>query len=333
METVLKLTSLEEAYRAAHEDAIIVDRSNLGILKLTGKTRLDLIHRMSTQDIKDLSTGQGSATVLTTDIGRMVDRLLLYASNDAIYAVTGENNAENVARYLMRFVFFQDDFHVEDLSDETKILGVYGERAGDRLRDLFGDKVDLPLHHWRQVSISGPRSGDEQAVLYIHRTDPVAGDGYFLMYDADDEEAVQSTLNDADLRAVGASAFNYLRIESGLPRYGQEITDEYIPLEAGLWDDVSFSKGCYTGQEIIARMESRGRLAKQLVQLRAEQAVEQGAKIKAEGKTVGTVTSSGDGPAGPLALGYVKTRALQETPETTLNAGDVSLTVTAVLGR
>lgn len=333
METVVEPTSLEEAYRAAHEDAIIVDRSNLGILKLTGETRLDLIHRMSTQDIKDLSSGQGNATVLTTDIGRMVDRLLLYASSDAIYAVTGENNAENVARYLMRFVFFQDDFHVEDLSEETRILGVYGERAGDRLRALFGEAVDLPLHHWRQVPVSSARSGDEQATLYIHRTDPVAGDGYFLMFDVDDEEAVQAMLNDTDLTASGESAFDYLRIESGLPRYGQEITEEYIPLEAGLWDDVSFSKGCYTGQEIIARMESRGRLAKQLVHLQAEQTVERGADIEAGGKAVGSITSSGDGPAGPLALGYVKTRALQKTPETTLKAGEVSLKVKAAVGR
>lgn len=333
METVLEPTTLKEAYRAAHEDAVIVDRSNLGILKLTGETRLALIHRMSTQDVKDLASGQGSATVLTTDIGRMVDRLLLYTSSDAIYAVTGENNAENVARYLMRFVFFQDDFHVEDLSDETKILGVYGQRAGDRLRALFGDAVDLPLHHWRQVPSSSPRSGGEQATLYIHRTDPVAGDGYFLMFDADDEAAMQSMLNDADLTAIGESAFDYLRIESGLPRYGQEITEEYIPLEAGLWNDVSFSKGCYTGQEIIARMESRGRLAKQLVQLQPEQAVGRGAEIEAQGKAVGTITSSGDGPAGPLALGYVKTRALQETPETPLKAGEVPLRVKAVLGR
>lgn len=332
METILKPTSLEEAYRAAHEDAVIVDRSNLGMLKFTGETRVDLIHRMSTQDVQNLASSQGSATVLTTDIGRMVDRLLLYASSDAIYAVTGENNAENVARYLMGFVFFQDDFQVEDLSGETRILGVYGKRAGERLRALFGDAVDLPLHHWHQVPLSGAPSG-EQAALYVHRTDSVAGDGYFLMYQEADEEAAQSRLNDAGLTAAGEPAFDYLRIESGLPRYGQEITQDYIPLEAGLWDDVSFTKGCYTGQEIIARMESRGRVAKQLVQLRAEREVERGAEIQAEGKGVGTITSSGDGPAGPLALGYVKTRALQEAPETALKAGEISLKVTAVVGR
>lgn len=326
MVMVTEVASLAKAYEAAHEGAVVIDRSTLGMLKFTGETRLDLIQRMSTADVEDLGSGKGAATILTTDIGRMVDRLLLYASSDAVYALTGDNNADNVARYLMRFVFFQDDFHIEDLSDQTAILGVYGAEAEARLKDLFGDEAMLELHHWRQLAL-------DETTVYIHRTDSVAGDGYFVMCDTEDKEAVWARLLDGGVTPASDAAFEYLRIESGLPRFGREITDDYIPLEAGLWSDVSFAKGCYIGQEIIARMESRGRLAKQLVQLRSEAAVASGEDVQANGRAVGTITSAADGPAGPLALAYVKTRALGDDENANLQVGESTVTVTDTVRR
>lgn len=309
--------SLERAYEAAHDDAIVVDRSDLGLLKFTGETRLDLIHRMSTQAVNDLPSGAGAATILTTDIGRMIDRLLLYASSDAVYALTGEGNADSIARYLLRFVFFTDDFHLEDLSAETAVFGVYGTAAAERLRPLFGGAVELPLHHWRQLLL-------DDTTVYLHRTDPLAGGGYFVIGDTAGAEIIWQTLVEAGITPAGSEAFDYLRIESGLPRFGREITQEYIPLEANLWTDVSFNKGCYTGQEVIARMESRGRLAKQLVRLHPEAPVTAGMEIVSGGRTAGTVTSAATGPAGPLALGYLKTRLLND-PEASFMAGDVVL--------
>jgi folate-binding protein YgfZ len=152
--------------------------------------------------------------------------------------------------------------------------------------------------------------GDSEVT--IHRTDPIAGHGYFVMCDAKNKELVQETLVDSGLISASDDAFEYLRIESRRPRYGRELTLDYIPLETGLWDDVSFNKGCYTGQEIIARMESRGRLAKKLVLLQIEQLVEPGTSLHSGGKNVGTITSIAEGPAGTLSLGYVKTKAIED---------------------
>lgn len=314
--------SRDEAIVAAQTAAIVVDRSNLGLLKFTGETRLDLIHRMSTQDVNPLRSGQGAATVLTSDIGRIIDRLLLYVVDDAVYAVTGENNADNIARYLMRFVFFNDDFHITDLSDETAVLGVYGAQAGSRLSALFGTPVeDLPRHHWQEVSWNN-------RTLTVHRTDPVADDGYLVMCPAADKDAVWQEMVAQGLVPAGEEAFDYLRIASGLPRFGRELTADYIPLEANLWDDVSFSKGCYIGQEIIARMESRGRLAKKLVRLRPEGWVEPGSEITAGTRKAGTITSIAEGPDGLRALGYVKTAVLEsEESIETLRAVDNSIAI------
>jgi tRNA-modifying protein YgfZ len=320
MMTMTKSISPED-YAAAHETAVLVNHDRRGMLYLTGQTRLDLIHRMSTQALNDLQSGEGAATVLTTDIGRIIDRPILYTTSDAVYMLVGEGHADALARYLMRHVFFNDDFQLRDISDETAVFGVYGPRSREVLTAAGFPDIDLPLHHWRQAEIDG-------RTAYLHRTDPIAGSGYFITSEASDAEAVRIALFDAGILPINDNAYDYLRIEAGLPHFGRELTLDYIPLEAGLWADVSFNKGCYIGQEIIARMESRGKLAKRLVRLRPKAAVDAGAEIMAAGRPVGTVTSAVDGPAGPLALGYVKTGALDTGVE--LSAANVTLTVDEV---
>ncbi len=302
------------AYEAAHSAAVLVDRSDLGVLKITGETRLDLLHRMSTQAVTGLKSGEGAATILTSDIGRIIDRLIVYASSDTVYALTSEKNADSVARYLMRYVFFQDDFHLEDLSADTAIFGVYGPRASAILEQAGLPAATLPLHHWR-------RSDWDGIDTYIHRTDPVVGDGCLVMCNANDKERLRQKLLNAGLHSTDEPMFDLLRIESGLKRFGHELTSEYIPLEADLWSDVSFNKGCYIGQEIIARMESRGRLAKRLVRLYPSEPVAEGDDIMAEGKSAGTITSAAVAPSGPVALGFVKTAVLDLGA--TLAVGDV----------
>jgi aminomethyltransferase len=149
------------------------------------------------------------------------------------------------------------------------------------------------------------------------------------MGQAADKEVIQQLLTEVGIMPIGEATFDYLRIEAGLPRFGRELMLDYIPLEANLWADVSFTKGCYTGQEIIARMESRGRLAKRLVRLQAAGPVAAGTAITANGREVGRVTSAAAGPNGSVALGYVKTGTL-ETPERELEltADGVPLSLT-----
>ncbi|HRQ36462.1 MAG TPA: glycine cleavage system protein T [Chloroflexota bacterium] len=290
----------DTVYQAAHQDAVLVDRSSLDILKFTGQTRLDLLHRMSTNSVNGLRSGEGAATVLTTDIARIIDRLILYASSDTVYCLTGENNANNIARYLMRFVFFNDDFHIEDLSADTAVFALYGPQSRARLTAAGFPDEELPLHHWRECQING-------RTAYLHHTDPLNGDGFFVMCQMTDRDALWDHLVNQGLAVADEAAFDFLRIEAGMPRYGRELTLDYIPLEADLWDDVSFSKGCYTGQEIIARMESRGKLAKRLSKLQPETPIQPGDDILQDGKKVGVYTSVAEGPGGLVALGYVKT--------------------------
>ena len=312
------ISSQADASAAARTAAVLIDRSDLGLLKFTGETRLDLLNRMSTQKVDDLQSGEGAATVLTTEIGRIIDRLILYASSDAVYCLTGENNAAAIADYLRRFVFFMDDFRAEDLSAETAIFGVYGRQADAKMAEIFAETLEFPLHHWKELELKG-------TTAYLHRTDPVAGGGYFVMCQIGDKEALRQELIGTGLVAIDDAGFEYLRIQSGQPRFGHELTEEYIPLEANLWADVSFNKGCYTGQEIIARMESRGRLAKKLVRLHPSSLVEAGAELSAGGKKAGRITSAAAGPQGAVALGYVKTSFIDEGAD--LMAGPINVEI------
>lgn len=287
----------------------------LGVTRIVGRTRLDLIDRMSTQRVKNLRHGQGAATILTTDIGRMIDRLLVYAGEESALALTGEENAPRIVDYMMRYVFFNDEFVMTDETAATAVLALYGTGTAAILHHMGAlAAAELPLHHWQPSHIAG-------VPLTLHRTDPLAGEGYFLLVPPAHLPTVQAALAQAGVQQMEEGEFEALRVAAGWPRYGREITADYIPLEANLWADVSFNKGCYIGQEIIARMESRGQIAKRLVRLQAAVPLTQGMELTAAGRTVGSITTA----AGEQALGYVKTAALRDTIP--LFAAEIPLTV------
>ena len=145
----------------------------------------------------------------------------------------------------------------------------------------------------------------------IARADPIGGGGFHLIFDHAAHTLIWQALIDAGVTPIGDAAYQVLRVEAGRPEFGRELGDEYIPLEAGLWADVSFTKGCYTGQEIIARMESRHKLAKQLMGLRFESEIVLPTTLFSDDHEIGTVTSVVQSPRlGWIGLGYLKTQGL-----------------------
>ncbi|MFT5194846.1 MAG: folate-binding protein YgfZ [Cellvibrionaceae bacterium] len=277
----------------------------MGFLRVSGASRLDLINRMSTNQVSLLKPGQGAATVLTTDISRIIDRLIIYADETTAIAMTGEQNDDNIGRYLMRFVFYNDDFSIQPITNQFTACFVYGAGSAQNLNEISGLELNLSLHSWVKATIN-------KIELTIHATDPLEQEGFMLLFPIEDEEKVMSALVGVGSQPITDEQFDALRIEAVQPRLRYEMTGDYIPLETGLWDDVSFTKGCYTGQEIIARMDSRGKIARKLVQLDFDSEnmapLETGATITANGKPAGAITTS----VGQRALGYVKSSALEK---------------------
>ncbi len=259
-------------------------------IRLSGSTRADFLNRMSTGDLLKMQTGDGRATVLTTPIGRMIDYLFVLAQEDSLLLIGQAGAREKTLRWLRKHIFFNDDVQVNDETEATHMLFGDGALAKQLAPDVSVESL-APLQHL---------SSSDALVVRV----PIQlGENYFVV-DKDLDSAIATgtlgTMQDWDS----------FRIARGYPIFPSEISEDTIPLEAGLWGAVSFNKGCYTGQEIIARMESRGQIAKKLCMLsQGADGLEAGAALFGEGgEPAGKVTSATSG----AALGYIRSALANE---------------------
>lgn len=296
--------NLEAEYRAAIEHVVLMDRSHEGRLQSSGKDRLELIQRISTNDVLHLAENEGCATILTTPTSRIIDRLTVYNRGETALILTEPGRGDTVLHYLQRQVFFNDEVQFTNTAADTKLFALHGPEADSVIRTFIHDYEQGPKYKSYTASINDTRTTFAQRKA-------LSGSHWAIVTPSDGAEAVWSALQDAGtkygMKVAGSLTYNTLRIRAGRPGVGRELTTEYIPLEAGLWDEVSFSKGCYTGQEIIARMESRNRLAKIMVMIKLDVMVEAPAALHREGAVVGTLTSSVPTPDGEIrGIGFVK---------------------------
>ncbi|MFN8421798.1 MAG: glycine cleavage system protein T [Anaerolineae bacterium] len=288
----------------------LFDRStNIGRLELSDQDRFKLLHNMTTQDFNTIQAGEGRSAVLTTALARIIDQVFVYHRGESALLLT--HHPQRVRGWLQRHIFFNDKVRLRDVTAELGQLELYGSDASQAVNDLAPGATNLKLHQCIEAN------GFFVAAIY-----PLQGAGYVVIAPTAQIAALKSQLlSRCQLQESSAEDYDRLRIHAGLPAPDHELTEDYIPLEAGLWDAVSFNKGCYIGQEIIARMESRGKLAKALVKLTAESPIPVGAEITAqvdgESRSVGTVTSGIDN----VALGFVKPDVAE--PGTQVHIGDI----------
>lgn len=302
-------------YRAALERAVVMDRSHEARLQLEGHHRLDLLHRISTNDFSSLRHGEGRPTVFTDASARILDRAIVY-DLDAYALLLGEpGRGAPLAAYLRRNIFFGDDVHLTDLAASHCLFDVHGPQTAALLSNFWPSEPPSSA----QLQATTTTLADVSVIVASRK--PASGYRWTLVVPNDGATAVWETLLIAGLKPAGALTYNVLRIRAGLPGMGRELSADFLPLEVGLWDEVSFSKGCYTGQEVIARMESRGRLAKTLVQIQLAHMVTAPAPLLYQGRAVGQLTSSVQSPIGEVfALGVV--RPAFARPGQQLIAGD-----------
>jgi len=283
------------------EHTLVFDRSQQqGRLELVDRDRLDLLHRMSTNDFKTMQPGEGRSTVLTTALARIIDRVIVYNRPESALLIV--NQPDTARNWLQRHIFFQDKVKIRNVSNDVGQLELYGLQATRIAESIISSAGSLALHHFVEMPT-------DSGFIFIARTFPLHGDGYLLLTPAASLDALKQTiLSHAGIVEGSTDQYETLRIAAGLPGAGHELTEDFIPLEANLWDSVSFTKGCYIGQEIIARMESRNRLAKTLVSLRLDAPASTGSRLSdGERNNVGTLTSvtqTDDGSV--IGLGFVK---------------------------
>ena len=247
----------EDQYHALTSGVAVLDRSDTGRLVPTGDDALDLLNRLSTNELATLEVGAGAATVLTTNKGRIVDLLHVHRREDRLVVFTSPGNQRRVAEWI-DFYTFVEDVTVEDVTRETAMLSLTGLGSTKFLDGLTDD-------HASSLATFGRLSAQISGVAAeVYRSDFLGPPSFDIVIDAEDGDNLFGVLTEVGAIPASADAVEALRVQRGIPTFGKELTEDYNPHEANLVHHVSFSKGCYIGQEVIARLQTYKKVSKYL---------------------------------------------------------------------
>src|SRR4030095_1267365 len=288
-------------------------RLNQDYLRFDGNDRLDLIGRLSTNQVTTLKKYNGMKTILTTDKGRFVDLLTLYDFGDFIFSTCSFNNSKNVLDHLEKYTIM-DDFKVADMSSTHKTILFYGENSEKLSKEVFCIDPEGLIHNDFSLCID-----DDHHAIIAKNDDEFSG--IYFIYAAKDNEYwnqkifSQNNINAFGLNEISAGDYEIIRIRNGIPAFGKEMSDLTNPLECGLNRYVSFTKGCYIGQEVIARLDAYDKINKHMVGIKSDNTIstaeEPGdVKITIDNKECGFVTSAAIDDTKNIGLGFVKTVSL-----------------------
>jgi folate-binding protein YgfZ len=301
----MTLQAHDEVIRTGAAIGAIAPRRQIAV---AGKDRASYLQGLLTNDIQALTPGTGCYAAWLTPQGRMLtDMHLLESGTMILLDVPGETVDATVAR-LEQFIF-TEDVRVESLAETLSGVWLHGPLAGDVIERAAGpDRLAAwPNYHLASFEFEGHP-------ISVVRIDQIGVPGYCVYVERAHEPALLVALEKAGGVVVLPAALEAARIEAGYPVFGIDMTDDTIPLEAGIEDRaISMSKGCYVGQEIIIRVLHRGggRVVRKLVGLRIEGVHEdasplRGARLYAGDRDVGSITSAASSPRlGAIALGYV----------------------------
>ena len=270
-----------------------------GYLRIEGADRTDFIQRQSTNDVTLLTPEQSVTTALTNPAARILDVLQLVSEpGEAIGAIPLPGRAAATVQFLKRHIFFMDKVTVTNVSDEYFQLDLEGQQTSEFLR-AWGIKPPQ-----MDGLVNGFIAGTPVRVVGQRG---LAGMSYRLLAAAEDKHNLLAALDAAGASPLPPEDYEILRVQAGLPAASNELTEDYTPLEANLDEIVSETKGCYTGQEVLARQVAYDKITRRLVGLCLEAPVNVSWRVTVGGKTVGSVTSAiQSSQFGPIALAVVK---------------------------
>ena len=309
-----RLDTRDDAYRALVEGCALLDRSERGKLALTGAEAKQFLQGQVTNDVEALAPGEGCYAAFLTHKGKMLGDLRVLDAGAELLLDCERVVLQELFSMIRRFKLGRDvELHKRTL--ECGLLSLLGPEA----RAVAG-APGLPAteHAHRPAEVGG-------APVRLIATDL----GVDVLCDAADTERVAAALRAAGARPVDEAAAEIRRVESGRPRYGVDLDDGVIPQEAGLNPRaVSFTKGCYVGQETVARLFYRGKPNRHLRGLRLSAPAASGAVLRLGEREVGRLSSVADSPVhGPIALALVRREA---APGSTVGVGDGGATATVV---
>ena len=319
-------------YRALRHGFGLMDLFNRGLIRVRGGDSQRFLNAMLSNNTADLRPGQGCYATFLNPKGHMVTDLAVYAEEGS-YLLEVEPHIVLTFLEAIDFFVISEDVAFADETGQLAVLGVQGRQAPDVLPALTGQEV---LRNLAPYSSRTCRIADRD--VWVANRSYTREPGFLLLAEPAAAEvvwkAIQALGQGGVLQgcAVGLEALDTLRIESGKPRFGVDMTEATIPVEANLTDAISYTKGCYVGQEVIARIDARGHVNRQLVGLLFGKAEppEAGTKLFSPDREVGWITSSAQSPAmrQTIALAYVRREFLEPGTRLRIRSDDADIPAT-----
>ncbi|KZL50167.1 MULTISPECIES: YgfZ/GcvT domain-containing protein [Cyanophyceae] len=287
------------AIEAATEGVAVCDRSHWGRIRVSDDDRLRFLHNQSTNDFQSLKPGQGCDTVMVSSTARTIDLVSAYVLEDAVLLLTSPSRREALFQWLDRYIFYADKVQLQDITDETSTFS------------LIGAKSDAIVEKLGAGAIIGKPYGSHQQVgeVMVAVGSGLAEPGYTLILPNSEKAQLWQQILELGVVELSDRAWDMLRILQGRPAPDAELTDDYNPLEVGLWQTISFNKGCYIGQETIARLNTYKGVKQYLWGIRLNAPVEVGSAITVGDEKVGKLTSYTETANGHFGLGYIRSKA------------------------
>jgi folate-binding protein YgfZ len=276
------VTALAEGRRAAREGAALFDAAAWGRVLLRGPDRRTFLHGLLTSDVKGLRPLSGQPSCLLTHKGKLVADFSLYDLGEEFLAVGAPGLADRLAAGLAKYLPLSDTT-LEDAAASRGAVCLWGPTAAEVARKVWGTAPD------GAGVLTVARPGGESWLAGWPALRPAS---VLAVFPASEAAALRAELAAAGAVPAEAAAWDAVRIEAGIPLFGADVDGETYPAEAGLDGAVSYTKGCYLGQETTTRIKTQGKLPRRLAVLRVSGTAAAGAEVRAGGEPVGRVTSA-----------------------------------------
>jgi len=300
--------------RAVRTAVGVIDWSAEGKTRVEGVDRTTFLNGVLTNDVAALTEGRGMHAAILDHKGRVHGDLVAYHSGDHYFLTTEPEATASILAQLNRLLV-SDDATLTDVSERWCAFGVFGPRSPELAAALVGKP--LPEEAYRVTAAETPE------LIVLARNPHLGGDGFEVWVPPEDATALWRRLLDAGAIPFGSQAHEALRIEAGRPRYPADMNETTLAIEARLEPSISFTKGCYVGQEVVSRATHVGHVNRVLVgfEIESPEAPPPGTDVSQGGKSVGHVTSAARSVslAKTIGLGYVR-RELAE-PGTDVRVG------------
>ncbi len=300
-------------YQALREAAAWIDLSDRGKIRVTGEDRARLLHAMTTQHIQELELDGGRYAFFLSDKGRILADAFVYNLADALFLDTEPETRTKVFDHLDRFII-ADDVTLEDESDSLAAIGLEGPESLEMAR-RFGFGVPQ-----EKLAICKNQGG------FAVRVGATGGEGIRIFMAKGEGADLINRLRAAGVPEATPEEARIVRLEHGVPRYGEEITERYLVQETQVQQAVHPNKGCYLGQEIVERVRARGQVHRLLTPIRiaSQTPPAAGTKLTANGADAGEISSAVYSPAQGevVGLAYMRTEAAHSKPEMSVAGSD-----------